>query len=115
MRPDERDAAYLLDMYRYASKALEIVSSTSFHEYEKNWVQQLALERALEIVGEAARKISEDFRDAHPDIPWKSVIAHRHVMAHDYGEIRQERLWKTATADVPELIEVLKPLLSETE
>ena len=65
----------------------------------------------LEIIGEAARRVSTEFRHAHPEIPWAKIIAHRNVLVHEYDEIRQERLWKTATIDVPLLITPLKELL----
>jgi uncharacterized protein with HEPN domain len=52
---------------------------------------QLALERAIEIIGEAARRVSDSFKADHTEIPWRSIVAQRHVLAHEYGEIRQER------------------------
>lgn len=74
-------------------------------------MRQLALERALEIIGEAARRVSEPFRDAHPEIPWKHIIGNRNVLAHNYDDIVQEVLWTTATRDVPRLAVALLALL----
>lgn len=48
---------------------------------------------------------------AHPEIPWRLIIAQRHVLAHDYGEIDHERIWRVATMHVPELIRLLEPLV----
>jgi uncharacterized protein with HEPN domain len=71
----------------------------------------LAVERALEIVGEAARRVSETYRQAHPEIPWQSIIAQRNVLAHEYGEIKHELIWKVATIRIPELIPLLEKLI----
>jgi uncharacterized protein with HEPN domain len=71
----------------------------------------LAVERALEIIGEAARHLSEGFRTGHPEIPWQNIIAQRNVVAHEYGEIKQELIWKVLTNRIPELINALEPLI----
>jgi uncharacterized protein with HEPN domain len=70
-----------------------------------------AVERHLEIIGEAANKVSEAFRQAHPEIPWRQMIAQRHVLVHEYGEIKHERIWQVATVHLPGLIAGLEPLL----
>jgi len=111
MQPEERDPSYIWDMLEYARLALDLTRGISFHAYSHDRIKQLALERALEIVGEAARRVSERFRQNHPEIPWGVIVAHRNVLAHEYGEIRQERLWQTATEQVPGLVERLIPLI----
>lgn len=72
---------------------------------------QLAIERLVEIIGEAARGVSSECRAQHPGIPWSGIVAQRHVLAHEYGAIKRERIWMVATQRVPELIAQLKPLL----
>jgi len=62
----------------------------------------------LEIIGEAAGRVSTSFRNAHPEIPWRQIIGQRNVLIHEYGEIKQERIWKTVTENIPQLIELLK-------
>ena len=114
MRPDERDAAYVWDMLDAARNVRDFTAGLSFHEYERDRKLQLAVERAVEIIGEAARNVSEGFRQAHPEIPWKSIIGQRHVLAHEYGEIKQERMWAVASERIPELINMLEPLLPPT-
>ena len=110
MPPDERDAGYLWDMLNHARTIGEITKGISFHHYMQNKTLQLAVERALEIVGEAAKRISEDFKNEHPKIPWRGIIAQRNVLAHEYGEIRHERIWVVATGRIPELISSLEKL-----
>jgi len=70
----------------------------------------MAVERALEVIGEAARHVSPAYRQAHPEIPWRGIIAQRNILAHEYGEIKQERLWVVVTERIPELIALLEKL-----
>jgi len=65
----------------------------------------------MEIIGEAARKVSDSFKQKYPEIPWQSIIAQRNVIAHEYGEIKQERIFAHATKNIPRLIDQLKPLI----
>ena len=111
MRPEERDFAYLWDMLEAARTALEFTRGTTFHDYDGDRKLQLAVERLVEIIGEAARHVSEPFREQHADIPWRKIVAQRHVLAHDYGDIQQERLWLLVTEHLPELIRRLEPLV----
>lgn len=111
MRPEDRDAGYLWDMLDAARSVAEFVSGVRETEYVRDRKLQLAVERALEIIGEAARRVSGTLKAAHPEIPWQQIIAQRNVLAHEYGEIRQERIWLVATARIPELVRLLEPLL----
>lgn len=108
MQPDQRDAAYLWDMLDAAQTVEQMSSGLDFTQYSNDRRTQLAVERSLEIIGEAAGKISASFRDAHPEIPWRQIIGQRNVLIDEYGEIKQERIWKTVTENVPQLIESLK-------
>jgi uncharacterized protein with HEPN domain len=101
----------LWDILEAAKRIREFVGARTFHEYERDEMLQAAVERKLEIIGEAARGVSAAFQAAHPEIPWRAIIAQRHVLAHEYGEIRQEKLWHVATVRVPELIALLEPLV----
>jgi uncharacterized protein with HEPN domain len=64
----------------------------------------LALTRLLEVVGEAAKHISEDTRGAHPDIPWKETAATRDRLIHEYFDVDLNVIWDIATTDLPPLI-----------
>jgi uncharacterized protein with HEPN domain len=55
--------------------------------------------------------MSDAFRQEHPEIPWSSIIAQRNVIAHQYEEIQQERIWSVVTSDIPTLIAQLDPLI----
>lgn len=111
MQPDDRDTACLSDMLEHARLALELTRNISFHQYIQDRFRQLALERLFEIVGEAARRVSVEFRNSQPTIPWNKIVAKRNVLAHEYDEILQELLWKTAREDLPNLVSSIEGLL----
>ena len=110
MLPDARDAGYLLDMLRHAKGVVRAVEGRTLDDYTADEDLQLAVERRIEIIGEAARRISEAFQEAHPEIPWRKIIAQRNILAHEYGEIEEEIMWDVATVSVPELLRLLEPL-----
>lgn len=111
MQPDNRDAAYLWDMLDAAQTAEQLISGLDCTQYSNDRRTQLATERCLEIIGEAAARVSSPFRDAHPEIPWRQIIGQRNVLIHEYGEIKQERIWKVVKENIPQLIEFLKPFI----
>jgi len=67
--------------------------------------------RCLEVIGEAAGRISEDFRVQHPDIPWAKITGMRNRLTHDYAHVDMSQVWLSATHDCPELIAQLEPLV----
>jgi uncharacterized protein with HEPN domain len=74
-----------------------------------------ALSMSVGIVGEAASKISRTLRDEHPEIPWRSIIAMRNFLIHDYASIDRSVLWETAAHKVPELLAELEKILPREE
>jgi uncharacterized protein with HEPN domain len=101
MRPDERDPGYVWDMLDAARSIHDFTINVTPAEYLKDRKLQLAVERALEIIGEAARLVSPTFKANHVEIPWKEIIGQRNVLAHEYGEINQERIWLVASRRIP--------------
>ena len=108
---ESRDAAYLWDIIETSRAVRGFTHDVKPHDYLSDRKLQMAIERAIEIIGEAARRVSESFKCDHPEVPWRAIVAQRHVIAHEYGEIKQERLWLVATRDLPKLAEQLEPLL----
>jgi uncharacterized protein with HEPN domain len=111
MRPDERDPGYVWDMLDAARSVREFTTGVTQDQYLKDRKLQLAVERALEIIGEAARLVSPTFKAQHVEIPWQQIIGQRNVLAHEYGEINQDRIWLVAIRRIPELIDLPEPLL----
>ncbi|MBM4352468.1 MAG: DUF86 domain-containing protein [Deltaproteobacteria bacterium] len=111
LRPEDRDPAYIWDMLEAARELSDYIAGMRFHDYEQNSMAQAAVERKLEIIGEAAGRVSESLKGAHPQIPWRGMIGLRNVLIHEYGEVRTERVWLVASERIPKLIEMLTPLL----
>lgn len=110
-----RDAAYLWDMLQTAREVAEMIEDYDFPGFFENRILLRAIERSVEIIGEAARRVSEDARAATPAIPWQKIIGQRNILAHEYGQIDYEILYKTATRDIPELINLLEEALPPLE
>lgn len=108
----ERDTALVEDMLVHARLISAFVEGISVDQYLADRKTQLAVERLIEIIGEAARGMSKAFRDSEPDIPWRGIIGQRNVLAHEYGEVKQERIWNVASREIPILIRHLERLTS---
>jgi uncharacterized protein with HEPN domain len=111
MPREKEDLVYLWDMLDAAGAVAEFVKGKSYRDYESDRMLRGAVERHVEIIGEAAKRVSEGFREAHGEIPWRGIIGVRNVLAHDYGEVKDDKMWVVATSSVPELIAALEPLV----
>lgn len=111
MPHEYRDDASLWDMLDAAQNVLRFVTNRTLDQYKNDLLLKSAVERQVEIIGEAARRVTAEFRTAHSEIPWRLVMAQRNVLAHDYGEIDPEKIWRVATIHVPALIVLLTPLV----
>jgi len=109
----KQDFSYLWDMREAAREIVEFVEGVSHEAFTKNKQLRYAVERQLLVIGEAANHVSLTFQDAHFEIPWAQIIAQRNVIAHDYGVILTDRVWRTATKSVPELLVALEKLLPD--
>jgi uncharacterized protein with HEPN domain len=92
MRLNENDLSYLIDIAECVLDIGEFTGSITYHGFEKDKMRKLAVERQLEIIGQAANKISGETRDALGSVPWGKIIGLRNRLAHDYGEILAERI-----------------------
>ncbi|SEE46691.1 Uncharacterized conserved protein, contains HEPN domain [Rhizobiales bacterium GAS188] len=80
-------------------------------DLDKDEMLAFALVHAIQIVGEAASKISVETRDEHPQIPWAAVIGMRHRLIHAYFDINLDILWVTATEAAPALLAQIGPTI----
>lgn len=111
MRPEGADPAKLWDMLDACDRIARFISGRSQADFRTDDLLRSAIERQIEIVGEAARGVSEVFKSAHPEIAWRPIMAQRHILAHEYGEIEPDRIWRVASVHVPILAIQLRPLL----
>ncbi len=115
MLPEERDPAYLWDMLEAAREVDDMLKGHDMAVFLANRVLLRATERGIEIVGEAARRVSSSYQQAHPEVPWQQIIGQRNILVHKYGQIDHTMLYKTAIEDIPALIILLENLLPPLE
>jgi uncharacterized protein with HEPN domain len=96
--------SYLKDITDSSSLVVEYVKSLSFEEFEKDTMRFLAVSRLLEIIGEATKNLSNDFKSRYPNVPWKKMAGLRDVIIHDYQELNREMIFKIASQDIPKLL-----------
>ncbi len=107
------DHVSLMDMLRHAREAVELLGSAKPVDLSGNRVMQLALTRLVEIVGEAANRISGNTQQENPHIPWIEINGMRNRLVHGYDVIDYDVLWDTITNDLPPLIAALESLLEK--
>ena len=107
----QRDYEYLSDIFEAAKIIREYMSKKSRDDFLRDPLCQDAVIRRLEIIGEAARRISEQIHQTFPELPWGEMIGMRNRLIHKYDDIDVDILWDTVTRDIPDLIEKLDPIL----
>jgi len=115
MPSEPRDAAYLSDMLSSSEAVLRFVAGRTFADLLADEMLRSSVERKIEIIGEAARRVSETTQFAHPQIEWQKIIAARNIFAHDYDEIDYEVVWRIVTIHIPLLIGQLRAALSQID
>lgn len=111
MQPEARDIAYLWDMREAARSIIRFVAGATLEEFRTNDLLRYAVERQFILIGEAARRVSAEFKAAHSELPWREMIGQRNVLIHEYGEISAELVWLVATTELPKLVEQLDVLV----
>ena len=106
-----RDDAWLLDMLLSARRAVEFAAPLTFSEFENDDLHQLAILKSVEVIGEAASRISEETKAKHPGIPWSEIIGMRNRLVHGYFAVRLDRVWRTVQDDLPPLIAQIEALV----
>jgi len=102
------DLVRLGHMLDHAREAAALVRGRSRKDLDANRVLSLALVRLLEIVGEAANRVSEDARERHPGIAWPQIISLRNRLVHGYDSVDMDILWQILQQDIPMLIAALE-------
>ena len=108
---DDRDAAYLWDMLEAAKEAETMIGDKDLSTFIEDRILQRAIERVIEVIGESARRVSIPGRETAPNIHWREIIGQRNILAHEYGQIDHEVLYRTVIDDIPDLIRHLEGAL----
>jgi len=110
-----RDLVKCEDMRLHAERARKFVQERTFEEFQTDELVQSAVIRCVEVIGEAARLVSEKTRLRAPAIPWPLIVGMRHVLAHDYGVVNLDKVYDVVTRHLPLLIAELEPLIKAIE
>ncbi len=107
------DALLLQDMLDAINEVLENTPGDP-EEYHRNKLLRSHLVRNIQIIGEAAPRISCDIKNVSPEAPWRLIIGMRHVIVHDYFEIDWQAVYDTAAKDIPPLKSLIADIIART-
>jgi uncharacterized protein with HEPN domain len=104
----------LEDIRRNLELIIEFTASMEREEFETEYKTQYAVVRALEIVGEATKRIPQEARDRDPGIPWKAMAGMRDRLIHSYDSINRDIVWNTARETVPGVLSRIQALIVDS-
>lgn len=99
---------FIIDMIEAADMVASFIQGMNKEQFLADKKTQFAVVRALEIIGEAAKKVPDSIRSRYPDLPWREISSMRDKLIHDYFGVNNEVVWKPAIEDVPEIAANLK-------
>lgn len=106
-----RDQSYLLDIFKAAQLVEVFINGLDRDEFEADLKTQSAVIRQLEIIGEATKRLTVEFRAEHTEIPWRQMAGMRDILIHAYDHVDLNAVWNVSQRSVPDLLTKIEPLL----
>jgi len=107
-----RDQTYCKHILELIAEIETFVQGMTLEQFEADLKTQRAVTRDLEVIGEASKRLSEEFQDEHGQIPWRRIGGMRDFLIHDYMKVDMKEVWKSATEDIKQLKNILNENLS---
>lgn len=106
------DLAYAADTFNEARFLKSVVDRVTFDQMVDDPTIRRAVERSFTIIGEAAKKLTEEFRSEHSDLPWDWMARKRDLLAHHYHQVNCVIVWETMREDIPKVLQVMAQIVS---
>ena len=110
-----RDNESLIDIERAARRVLRYTDNISRVELEVNDEKLSAILYQIAVIGEATKRLSQDLRQQHPEIPWREIAGMRDMLMHKYDQVDFDVIWDVVESKLPQLLTLLEPLLPSPE
>ena len=111
----QHDLIRLRHMLAAAKEAMEFVAGKTRMDLEKDRLHLLAIIKSIEIIGEAASKVTETFKTENSNIPWNDIINMRNRLIHAYFDVNLDIVWQIVKTDLPDLIKALEEIIPPKE
>ena len=105
------ELVYVGHMLDKAHEALSLVRGKTRQDYDRDTALRLALTHLIQVIGEAARRVSSQFRERHPEIPWDAIAGMRSKIVHDYMNVDEDIVWDSVTQELQPLIDELRKIV----
>ena len=115
MRERARDKGRINDNIEYSKDVEKLIANVAFDDFTSDIRTFYAVMKNIEIVGEAAYMLTNDFKSTHPGTPWSTIQGMRHVLVHGYASVNSTTLYETALYGIPELHQQAEQYMRETD
>ena len=109
------DLVYVGHMLDTARQAVAKVKGKARRDFDADENLRLALTHLLQVIGEAARRVSSSYQVAHPELPWAAIVGMRHKVVHDYMSVDEDIVWDTVTKELAPLALILESLVPPSQ